>query len=263
MLDEESRDTSYGENFFILEGEVTEFHVASTTVNLLSKIEKNLEEKVLVGGLAAAANGMYGALANSAMLSLYDGEDMYNFAAVVNGEIVCGVFEDANKIKDGDIVKMVVAKKDVVLYVHSLVRLSDSLFMMPLNTYCGKRAFFWECMKIARNMVFFVWVFAYATLFFYVEISEENRETVIKFCLILFVSPMLFCFPFEYWSFKTMSDYSIYAGKIFSAYGVPRPDDFSKRLGVTVFKDQGLGFIGYSYELALLKHRKKFNISSV
>lgn len=49
--------------YFILEGEITEFQTAATTINLLRKIEKNIEEKNLAGGVAAAINGMPGTLA--------------------------------------------------------------------------------------------------------------------------------------------------------------------------------------------------------
>lgn len=74
------------DEYFLLEGKITEFHVAETNVNLLGRIEKKIEEKILVGGIASAINGMHEALANSAMLSLYTGEDMYNFAGLVNGK---------------------------------------------------------------------------------------------------------------------------------------------------------------------------------
>jgi len=263
MPKEKINSTFNDEIFFILEGEITEFHVAATTVNLLNKIEKNLEEKILVGGITAAINGMHGVLANSAMLSLYDGEDMYNFAGLVNGKVVCGVFSDADKIKDGDIVKLVVTERDDVLHVHSLVRLKDSLFMMPLNAYCGERAFFWECMKVARNMTFFMWIFASAAIFFSVDVSPENKEYLIKVYGAIFILPIIFCFPFEYWSFRTMRDYSIYASKIFSVYGFPRPDDFDMLRGVNFFKEKNYGFVGYSCELALKKHREKFRLSNI
>lgn len=45
------------------------------------------------------------------MLSLYDGEDMYNFSGLVNGKVVWDVFEEADKIKDGDNVKLVVTER--------------------------------------------------------------------------------------------------------------------------------------------------------
>ncbi|MGX9698002.1 hypothetical protein ACWYXK_13540 [Janthinobacterium lividum] len=262
MKKEGAENISSEEVFFTVEGKLTEFHMAATNVNLLSKIERSLAEKNLAGGVAAAINGMPGALANAAMLSFYDGEDMYNFAGLVNGKVVCGVFRDADKIKDGDIVKLVVTQRKDVLYVHSLLRIDDSLLLMPLNTYCGERAFFWNCMKFARNMILFMWVMAFAAFFSYVDISVEKKEYIILACGTIFLVPLIFWIPFEYWSFRTMRDYSICATEIFSAHGFPRPSDFDMRAGATLFKDHSYGFIGYSCELALKKHMSKYKIQS-
>ena len=262
MAEENIEKTSSEGDFFTVEGKLTEFHMAATKVNLLDEIESSLAEKNLAGGVAALINGMPGALANAAMLSFYDGEDMYNFAGMVNGKVVCGVFRDADKIKDGDIVKLVVTQRNDVLYVHSLLRVDDSLLLMPLNTYCGKRAFFWSCMKFARNMILFMWIMAFAAFFSYVDISVEKKEYLIVACGIIFLAPLVFWFPFEYWSFRTMRDYSICATEIFAAHGFPRPSDFDMRMGATLFKNQSHGFIGYSCELALKKHRLKYNIQS-
>ena len=59
-----------------------------------------------------------------------------------------------------------------------------------------------------------------------------------------------------------MRDYAVYATEIFAAHGFPRPNDFDMREGATLFKDHSYGFIGYSCELALKKHRSKYKIQS-
>lgn len=258
-------DKNYSEDisddgYFILEGKISNFHVAATTVNLLGEIEKNLEGKILAGSIAAAINGMHGALATSAMLSLYDGEDLYNFAGLVNGKVVCGVFEEADKIKDGDHVKLVVTQRDDVLHVHSLLRIADSLLLMPLNTFCGERAFFWSCMRFARNMSIAVWLIISVGFFLFIDVSLEKKENLITaFGLILFLPP-LFCFPFEYWTYRSMLGYSTYAEKIFTAYGFARPDVFDAQGGITRFEDRGNSFFAISLELAMKKHKAKFKI---
>ncbi|MBW3499324.1 hypothetical protein [Janthinobacterium sp. NKUCC08_JDC] len=262
MAEENIENTSSEGDFFTVEGKLTEFHMAATNVNLLDEIESSFVEKNLAGGVAAVINGMPGALTNAAMLSFYDGEDMYNFAGMVNGKVVCGVFRDADKIKDGDIVKLVVTQKEDVLYVHSLLRIDDSFFMMPLNAYCGERAFFWSCMKFARNMTLAVWIILSLMLLLSIDVSLEKKEHLITMFGIIFLMPLIFCFPFEYWSFRTMRDYAVYATEIFAAHGFPRPNDFDIREGATLFKDHSYGFIGYSCELALKKHRSKYKIQS-
>ncbi|MGV8866497.1 MAG: hypothetical protein ACOH2S_06215 [Janthinobacterium svalbardensis] len=260
VAEEKNADMFSNEIFFTLEGKITEVQIAASTINLLRKIEKNIEEKNLAGGVAAAINGMPGTLATSAMLSLYDGEDMHNFAGLVNGEVVCGVFADADKIKDGDFVRLVVARRGDVLHVHSLLRIEDSLLLMPLNAYCGERAFFWSCMRFARNMTLFVWIVLFSGFFLFIDVSQERKEDLITACGAILLMPPLFCFPFEYWTYKTMRDYSIYAEKIFVAYGFPRPDVFDARGGITFFENNGNGFFSTNCELALKKHKSKYKI---
>lgn len=247
------------EMIFILEGEMTHFHFSNTTASLLHDIE----EKTLVCDVADAISGMQVELASSSMLSLYDGEDVYNFAGLVNGKVVCGVFEEADKLKEGDNVKLVVEQRGDVLHAHSLLRIADSLLMMPLNTFCGERAFFWNCMKFARNISISVWIILFAGFFLFVDVSLQKKEDLIAvFCLILLLPP-LFCFPFEYWTYKSMINYSIYAERIFTAYGIPRPDEFDAQEGITRFEYRGSNFFAINLELAMKKHKKKFCMPSI
>lgn len=249
------------EVFISVEGVLTELHVAATTVNLLKEIESNLAAKNLAGGLAATVNGMYGALANSAMLSLYDGEEMFNFSALVNGKVVCGVFDKANKLKNGDVVKLVVSERGAVLHVHSLLRIDDSLLLMPLNVYCGERAFFKGCMKVAWRFTFFTWLVLFAGFFYSVDISMEDLVKPIIAGSIMLMLPVLILFPFEYWTYKSMRYYSLYASAIFSAYGFPRPGDLDIRDGMMLYKDAAYGFGAINCEIALQKHRAKYRLS--
>lgn len=251
------------ELIFALEGEMRNFHFSRATVDLLHGIEKNIAAKTLAGGVAAAINAMPGTLANSAMLSLYDGEDLHNFAGLVNGQVVCGVFADVDKIKNGDFVKLVVEKRGEILHVHSLLRIADGLLLMPLNAYCGERAFFWSCMRFARNMMLFVWIVLFSGFFLVVDVSLEKKEDFIAACGAILLMPALFCFPFEYWTYKTMRGYSIYAEKIFVAYGFPRPDVFDARGGITFFENHGDGFFATNCKLALKKHKSKYRIQSI
>lgn len=81
------------------------------------------------------------------------------------------------------------------------------------------------------------------------------------FGLILFFPP-IFCFPSEYWTYKIMLGYSTYAEKIFTAYGLPRPDVFDAQGGITRFEDRGNNFFAINFDLAMKKHMEKLNISS-
>lgn len=88
---------------------------------------KGVAGKTLETGVAATVNDMDGALANFAMLSLFDGEDMYHFDGLVKGKVVCGLFDDAYKLKNDDLVNLEISERGKVLRGHSLLHLEDSL----------------------------------------------------------------------------------------------------------------------------------------
>ena len=138
-----------GEDFFLLKGTLSELQVARTKANLLAQIEKHLQAKNLATGVAAVVSGMYGMVANSAALALYDGEDMYNFAAVMGEHVVCGTFEHADQFKNGEPIKAVVSKRGEVLYVHSIMQEKTRQFYMPLGVFAGNGALFKHCMNVA------------------------------------------------------------------------------------------------------------------
>ena len=141
-----------GEELFLVEGTLSEVQHAYTHVNLLEKIEKRSQTKNLATGVAAAISGMHCQLANAAMLALYDGEDMVNFAGLLGDQVICGTFQRANAFKDGDKVKAVVSRKGDVLSTHALMRENDKMLFMPLSTVRGTKAHFRSCMRVARNM---------------------------------------------------------------------------------------------------------------
>ncbi|KAB8047915.1 hypothetical protein GCN78_21210 [Janthinobacterium rivuli] len=73
---------------------------------------KGVAAKTLETGVAATVNGMDGALAN---------------VGLVKGKAVCGLFDDANKLKNDDLVKLGISERGKVLRGHSLLHLEDSL----------------------------------------------------------------------------------------------------------------------------------------
>src|SRR5688572_18350547 len=89
-------------DMFRIHGRLVELHISRTTVNLLEKIRKRSREECLAAGLLAAAAEMHGVVANSAMLAFYDGDDSHNFACLIEGQVVCGTFDNADKFRDGD-----------------------------------------------------------------------------------------------------------------------------------------------------------------
>ena len=246
------------EDMFVVEGKLTELQIARTTQNLLEQIEKHSQAKSIVAGIGVAAGGMYGLVANAAALALYDGEDVHNFAAVLGKDVVCGTFRDADRLKDGDEIKAVASKRGDVLYAHCVVRKNDQQVFLPLMTYAGEKAHFRSCMRVALwGSIFVSLLLAGGFLLFWPEGDQaSNRLLQASFVVCLLVPP-LFAFPFELWSYRTVRGYGEYASAIFKKLGVPRPEDFDSRQGITHFDDRT---IGTNFKLALERHKAKFGI---
>jgi hypothetical protein len=245
-----SAEATDNEEMFLVEGRLTALQTAQTTVNLLEQIEKHAQAKNIAGGVAAAASGMYGMVANAAALTLYEGEDLHNFAAMVGKEVLCGTFGDADRLEDGDNIKAVVSRRGDVLYAHCVLRKKDQQLLLPLMTFAGEKALFRHCMSVASWLCI-----GGATFFGFVSYLIGAS---LPFWLVMSSGLPLMAFPFEIWSYRTVRGYGYYASAIFEKLGVPRPDDFDARKGITSFDG---GYSATNFELALKKHSEKFKIA--
>ena len=254
-----------GEELFLVEGTLSEVQHAYTRVNLLEQIEKRAQVKNLATGVAAAVSGMHGQLANAAMLAMYDGEDMVNFAGLLGDRVICGTFEKADTFKDGDKVKAVVSRKGDVLSTHALMRENDKMLFMPLSTVRGTKAHFRSCMKVARNMCIFAWILVAIGGFFVLNHSYVNLTLQTKlFGLAIFVliAPVL-AFPMEYWTYRSTRYMGEQASAILKVFGFPQPDDVDLVPAMHYkFPEDGTGVNGvFNYEKALELHAKRLKLS--
>jgi hypothetical protein len=196
-----------GEALFLVQGTLSQVQHAHTVVNLLAKFEKHSQTKNLATGLAGAVGDMYGVLANSAMLALYDGEDMVNFAGLLDGQVVCGSFAKGDTFKDGDTLKIVASKRGDVLYAHAVMREDDKMLFMPLTVVCGVNAHFRHCMKVA-------WRFCIAGWIFFAIVSLAMDAPKVMYLLYLIAMPAIM-YPMEYWTYTSTRELGDYGSAIF------------------------------------------------
>jgi hypothetical protein len=260
MMESARATTSNGEEIYRIEGVLTELQVARTKVNLLEQLRNRPLQKKSAGEAVEIAAVMQSAIAMAAPLTLYDGEETFNFAGVVDGNIVCGVFEEADKLISGDLVSAIVSKRGNVLFVHSLQRVSDHLLMLPAHAICGPEAFFKDCMRVAWRMTRLLWVFM-GTIFmvFHMVHNSEDQKYLMTF-LIAMLAPPIVIFPMEYWSYRTMAPTGDYAECIFKLYGFPNPEYFNAAKGMDLFPSQSGGFIAINSEKAIEIHRKRYKM---
>jgi hypothetical protein len=251
--------TSDGEELFRIDGQLAELQTAATTVNLLEKLQHRSSKK-LAGAIDAVSAENHEVVATSAALVIYDGEDMFNFAAILDGQVVCGVFSDVDKLVCGDAVSAVVSRRGHVLFVHSMRRASDDLLLLPQSAVCGSEAFFKECMRVAWRVTRLLWAFI-ATIFLGYELIETPEHSNYLFLLLFtLLGPPFLMFPMEYWSYRTMAPTGDYAECIFKVYGFPNPDYFDASAGVAWFPGAGGGFHAMSAAKAIEAHRQRYDM---
>lgn len=250
------------ENLFVLEGKIFELQVARSSKNLLEKFDERLKSKNIGVEAVAALSDMHGVLANSLKLSLYDGEELYNFAGIINEQVIFGSFAIADKISNEDMLRIVVSKRGEALYVHSLLRVTDNLLMLPLMVFCGDKAFFRSCMRFAWRCALLIFGFFIVSLCFLLDKKFYSSGDV-WFVATLVIGIPLLCFPFEYRTYKSMKYYGLYGSAIFRAYGLPHPDDLDVRSGMTHYEDDSYGYGGINLKSALENHKKKYAITDI
>jgi hypothetical protein len=216
------------DDLFLVTGTLSELQVARSKVNLLEQMEKHLQAKNALSGAVAAASGLYGQAANAVALALYEGEDVYHFAAALGEQVICGTFEHANFLKEGDPIKAVVSKDaEGVLFVHAIMHAETQQFYMPLNTFSGDGALFKHCMAVAKGFTIYLWIFILLVFFGIQIFDDESRKlsTKIIFLLISFVLPPIIMYSTELWMYYSMKGGGAYAEAIFKTFGFPTPRD--------------------------------------
>lgn len=126
-------------NLFTIEGAIANFKSAPGKINLLRQIQTGGNAENVVTGVVGALNDMYGMVANSAMLAMYEGEDVDNFIFQIDDKIVCGSLENAHLLKDGDTFKAVVRRDKEIFIAEAIQRPADSLMWMPSPIFTGKK----------------------------------------------------------------------------------------------------------------------------
>jgi hypothetical protein len=248
-----------GEILYALEGKISELKISETMENLLEQIQAYSKAKAGFSGVAAGLLGMENIVATASQVMFYDGEDTYNFAALLNGKaVVCGTFKGAATFENGEKVRFVLSNRADVLYAHAAYRMGPKVLMVPGSTYNGDKAHFAACMRTARNITVGLW-FMFGVFFGWKAITDsrglspDGKALLIVLCSLL---PPVIGFAMEYWTYKSTRDWGLHASAIFKALGIPRPDDFSLQGHLSPNRTNVP--YGYLFEEALEAHLKRY-----
>jgi hypothetical protein len=251
-----------GEDLFFIEGLLSELRTAHTRVNLLQGLQKSMLARRQASDTLAAVTGMHDMLAGASTMTWYDGEEMVNFAALLEGRIVCGSFKNASVLVNDDRVGAVVSRRGELLYVHSLRRTRDQLLLLPLNTYAGTRALLRSSIRHVCVGVLGMWL-VIGGYFGISAMMEDHLGPVqignlISLGAMVAIIPILVILFSEVPSYRAMRHYGRYASAIFHVHGFPHPDDLHALEGMTSFPGTPHDFSEINAALALEKHAAKF-----
>lgn len=200
---------------FVVKGAVTTLQVADGKVNLL----QGMQNKIAATGLAASLGGMSGVLVNSAMVALYDGEDVEHFGCFIGQKMVVGTFERVS-FKEGDEVRVVatLVEKDV-LFAHAVVRPKDGLLWMPYAINQGRRgAALWYA-KLSGGLALFGWL----ALMILQWIHPSSRNSFIAEAAITAGSLIGVSGLIGYFSYRSSIAGALYAERIMKVLGFKQP----------------------------------------
>lgn len=239
-------------DLFTIEGAIVNFKSAPGKINLLRQIQTGGNAENVVSGVVGALNDMYGMVANSAMLAMYEGEDVDNFIFQIDDKIVCGSLENAHLLKDGDTIKAVVRRDKEIFIAEAIQRPADSLMWMPSPIFTGKKTLFYREMHHSY-LVFSLLLAGYLLYLFYVGAIRQGEfyaRDVLGFLFVV-LAVSLGVFGIDFWTYKDLRPFANRAELIFKALDFPDPEKF----------DLMLGFSGraFNYDKAIKKYNDKKN----
>jgi hypothetical protein len=204
---------------FVIEGVITDLHVEIGKQNLFAKIDKHYRGKSFCTGIGTATGDLFGQVAASAMLAMYDGEDTENFLCLIDGQVMCGTFAGASKLPVGEKIKAVVHKQGDILVAEGI--LSESKGLVWIHHAWGSHA------ERMANFKIGWWCFAFLLLgtFLFAWIrhdlgTEEFWESVGMIALW----GGILCFGMALWNGSTMNALASPATDIFRLLGFANPE---------------------------------------
>jgi hypothetical protein len=223
------KDDPYND-WFVIEGVISHFQWAEGHENLLEQIQQRSRLKNAAAGAAAAALGMYGTLATSSMVATYDGEYTENFACVVDGKAVCGTFCGARKLKNGDVVKLVVSRLNAnLLSAHAVQITIEGLILLPSQVFLGNNAAFKEEVRSVLKASLFTWILFFIIALADLLISDQPLPTKTAILLLVLAAILtpLFVFVVTFLPGRPAKVFGEIGSKLFTLLEYPNPDDLN------------------------------------
>lgn len=201
-------------SMYIIHGTISTMYVTDGTDNLL----EGMRGRMRAAGMGAVIDGMAGTVANSAMISMYDGESAQHFGCYVNEKMVIGTFEHVG-FSEGEEVKMLVTDTDEkTLLAHAVVRVHDNLLWMPFSVSKGRGGI----AKWIATLMFGLGSTGLA-FFFLLDFFHSGFDSAVDFMAYLVPAMVLVGAGIGFLTYKSSVEDGIYAESIFRLLGFKSP----------------------------------------
>ena len=221
----------HNEELILIKGTLSGFKSAPGKINLLEQLRNHNTAKNITTGVVGALTDMYGMVSNSAMLAMYDGEDVENFIGVLDGKVIYGVFEHADLLADGDNIEALIIPDGDIFAVESIIRPKDGLILVPLITFSGTKARWKSEVKDNIKFLLFFSVIALAGIALSAFEGTVRPDwdlwayTKLYFLLMAVLAAGVFIFG-TYFFYKDQVPPAKRAERIFKGFGFPDPENF-------------------------------------
>jgi hypothetical protein len=210
--------TDHDDQPFLVEGKLTHLHWELGRENLLAKVNKHYKGTSVITGVGAAVGDMFGQVANSAMLAMYDGDDTQNFMCLIDDQPACGQFGGAEHLPEGGNIKAAVSRREGVLYVHAAM--DEAREMVWINHPWGTRAELRANAKLGFFLFLFVMLFFASAIWWLGPKDGDYFKTFLFFAMagggLMIVMTL--------WSFKDLKSIAGPSTKYFRLLGFENPE---------------------------------------
>ncbi|RSZ57644.1 hypothetical protein HF313_27475 [Massilia atriviolacea] len=206
-------------DIFLVEGILTELHVASGKENLLAQVDRHYRANSVITGMGAVVGDMFGQASAAASVALYDGEETEHFLCLIGDTVVGGTFAGASKLPVGKHVKAAVRQKETLASAEGILSESDGLVW--LRHAWGAAAESIANFKIAAWCFGFSMVCVSAYILF---IGGNPQESKLESILWIALPTAAICFGIAFWNSVTMNVLADPATGAFRVLGFADPE---------------------------------------
>ncbi|NHZ64368.1 hypothetical protein [Massilia genomosp. 1] len=252
--------TYAGQELFLVDGTLASLHHAASKTRLLDTLARRMRVPRPRSGDSGEAAAMHQALTQETIMVDVSEYETPVFIAQLDGSLSFGMFDNACALVEGDRVRAVVARSGAHLHVHSVLRDADQMMLLPTGADSGPLARVRSNKRSLWRHIRGIWI---ASALIMAVLMYANGGFRFGWEGFFFTLAMM-VLSAGLIRLGEGSPYQIMPGgdeaqAIFTVYDFPLPEYFDASEGMTWFSGPEGAFCAPRADLALARHKKKFD----